>query len=200
MCENKQKPSVSEDFRQTSSTSNVEKFHQLRNRRKKFCFRFELLARAAVCGGEGWKDFSVHCWSNGASRTDNLTGLYLFIKRLVSWSKTIYVRISCWSSQVNKKVPVVTSQFCLLQGQVNRLGSSFELVGDKRLLILVPNQYVNVECNQLSFIIKTGNDSFLSWFRCRFRKSKDWLTKTSVYRPVQNGRTEEVKSLTSMQS
>ena len=28
MCENKQKPSVSEDFLQKSSTSDVEKFHQ----------------------------------------------------------------------------------------------------------------------------------------------------------------------------
>ena len=28
MCENKEKPSVSEDFRQKSSTSDVEKFHQ----------------------------------------------------------------------------------------------------------------------------------------------------------------------------
>ena len=26
-------------------------------------------------------------------------------------------------------------------------------------------------------MIKTGNDTFLSWFRCRFRKRKDWLTK-----------------------
>ena len=29
-------------------------------------------------------------------------------------------------------------------------------------LKLVLNQYVNVECNQLIFIIKTGNDTFLS--------------------------------------
>ena len=28
MCENKEKPSASEDFRQKSSTSDVEKFHQ----------------------------------------------------------------------------------------------------------------------------------------------------------------------------
>ena len=28
MCENKEKPSISEDFRQKSSTSDVEKFHQ----------------------------------------------------------------------------------------------------------------------------------------------------------------------------
>ena len=36
MCENKEKRSVSEDFRQ-------KKFHQWRNLRKKLCFRFELL-------------------------------------------------------------------------------------------------------------------------------------------------------------
>ena len=36
MCENKEKPSVYEDFRQKSSTSDVEKFQQWRNFRKKF--------------------------------------------------------------------------------------------------------------------------------------------------------------------
>ena len=42
-----------------------------------------------------------------------------------------------------------------LQGQVNQLWSSFEL-------LLVLNHYVTVECNQSVFMIKTGNDSFLS--------------------------------------
>ena len=35
MCENKEKPSISEDFDKKSSTSDVEKFHQWRNLRKK---------------------------------------------------------------------------------------------------------------------------------------------------------------------
>ena len=46
------------------------------------------------------------------------------------WSKTIYVRNSCWSSQVNQKVPVTISfVFC----KDICLWSSFELVGDRRL-------------------------------------------------------------------
>ena len=53
MCENEEKPSVSEDFRQKSSTSDVEKFYQWRNLRKKFFFRFELQ----------WNLEEFFCWS-----------------------------------------------------------------------------------------------------------------------------------------
>ena len=50
-----------------------------------------------------------------------------------------------------------------LQGQVNWLWSAFELVGDRHLFTCSEmNQYVNVECKQLVFMIKTGNDTFLS--------------------------------------
>ena len=56
MCENKEKPSVSEDFRQKSSTSDVEKF------------RIELLARAAVKLGRSFLFRQIR-----ASRTANLT-------------------------------------------------------------------------------------------------------------------------------
>ena len=60
MCENKEKPSVSEDFRQKSSTRDVEKFHQ--------CFRFELLARAVVKLGR------IFLWKQiRALQTANLT-------------------------------------------------------------------------------------------------------------------------------
>ena len=44
--------------------------------------------------------------------------------------------------------------------------SSFELVGYNRRLFKTCSEpvymYVDVECNQLIFIIKTGNDTFLS--------------------------------------
>ena len=48
-----------------------------------------------------------------------------------------------------------------LQGQVNRLWTSFELVGDSRIdaCVLVLNQYVTLECNQSIFMIKTRNYS-----------------------------------------
>ena len=44
-----------------------------------------------------------------------------------------------------------------LQGQVNRLWGSFELVGNIDACVLVLNQYVTVECNQSIFMIKTRN-------------------------------------------
>ena len=69
MCEKKEKPSVSEDFRQKKFyRSDVEKFHQWRNLRKKFCFGFEFLARAAVKLGRIFLLKQIR-----ASRTANLT-------------------------------------------------------------------------------------------------------------------------------
>ena len=57
------------------SISAVEKFHQWRNLRKKFCFRFQLLDRAAVKLGRSflWKQIR-------ASRTANLTE-YIYLSR-----------------------------------------------------------------------------------------------------------------------
>ena len=47
-------------------------------------------------GGETWKNFSVE--ANSRFADSQFDGIYLFIKWLTSWSKTIYVRTSCWSS------------------------------------------------------------------------------------------------------
>ena len=50
-----------------------------------------------------------------------------------------------------------------LQGQVNRLWSSFELVGDRRLCTCSESVcHCGTECNQSVFMIKTRNYTFLS--------------------------------------
>ena len=94
----------------------------------------EIVARAAVKLG---RIFSVE--ANSPFEDSQFDGIYLFINWLISWSKTIYIRTSCWSSHWLFYGPVKSARkFHLwlvlsLQGQVNRLWSSFELVGDRRL-------------------------------------------------------------------
>ena len=105
MCENKQNPSVSEDFQQKKgSTSDAKKFHQWRNLRKTI-----LLPVWASSSSERWWAAGIFSVEANWRFTDRqFDGTYLFIKWFISWSKTIYVRISCWSSQVNDKVQVVS--------------------------------------------------------------------------------------------
>ena len=175
ICENKEKPSVYEDFWQKSSTSDVEKFHQWRN----LCNL--PVWDSSSSGGETWKNFSVE--ANLCFADSQFDGIYLFIKWLISWSKTIHVWTSCWSRywltmvQSSQLESSSCGQFCLCKDKWISYGvpSSWKAID---ACVLVLNQYVTVECNQSIFMIKTRNYTFLSWFGCCFRKCKDWLTKT----------------------
>ena len=138
-----------------SSTGIIEKFHQWRNLRRKFCFRFWASSSSR---DETWKDFSVEA---NLRFTDNqFDGIYLFIKWLISWSKTIYVRTSCWSShwltmvqssQLESNLFQLWSVLVSARTSESAMSSTVRVGRAIDAFVLALNQYVTVECNQSNF-------------------------------------------------
>ena len=72
------------------------------------------------------ESFSVHTCQSKLALCGQTTKRYRFIELSIGWSKTMYVRSSCWSNQIRLKTLAVI-QLSLMQGGDRRLFTCCEL-------------------------------------------------------------------------